>query len=87
MGPREVEAGTGLAWTRAAAVHRRVPAEAKEMWVMEQFEFLTLLDDDAEPQQSRPSVLGGPEAALGLDSVSNLDELTGVFDDFAISSW
>ncbi len=54
---------------------------------MEQFEFLTLLDDDAEPQQSRPSVLGGPEAALGLDSVSNLDELTGVFDDFAISSW
>jgi hypothetical protein len=57
------------------------------MWVMEQFEFLTLLDDDAEPQQPRPSVLGGPEAALGLDSVSNLDELTGVFDDLAISSW
>ncbi len=54
---------------------------------MEQFEFLTLLDDDAEPQQPRPSVLGGPEAALGLDSVSNLDELTGVFDDLAISSW
>ena len=78
---------------------------------MEHFEFLTLLDDDAEPQ-SRPSprqvsrvlqlvqdrmspqvaravgsVLGGPEAALGLDSVSNLDELTGVFDACAISSW
>jgi len=52
---------------------------------MEQFEFLTLLDEHtAQPPRPSPPVL--PFAKEG-DSMSSLDALTDPFDDFSVASW